>query len=474
MTDTIAPPAPGQVAPKQARPGVLLAIVLIGQFMALLDVAVVNVAGPSIRSDLHSSGAGLQLVIAGYTIAYAVLLITGARLGDRFGHGRMFLTGLVMFTLFSLACGLAGNTGELIGFRVAQGVGAAVMVPQVLSVIQRTHTGNARMKALSRYSAVMAGGAVVGQVLGGALVSANIWGTDWRPVFLINVPIGAVLLYFGLKLMPRDKGERSRELDFPGLITLAAGVLLLVVPLVLGNDEGWPLWGWICLAASVLMFGLFAVVERGAKSPLMPPRVLRAQGMMIAVGAIFAAMIGYGGYLFSLALHLQSGLGFSPLRAGLTFIPIALSFATASLNWRRVPARFHRIMVPIGLTLAAGSLGLMALAVHNGSNPNALFWISEVIYGLGIGSAFSPLLTMALSRVNPSDAADASGILTTTVQLGQVIGVAGFGTLYLSLVAHSSSGHSIAMTSLWEGLAVLVAAFMALLLSRRPRAAATG
>src|SRR2546423_2595566 len=180
----------GHIPPRAG--GALLLTILFGQFMAVLDVSIVNVAVPTIHLDLHASGAGLQLVVAGYTISYAVLLITGARLGDRLGHRRVYLLGLALFTVASLACGLATSTGELIAFRLVQGAGAALLVPQVLSLIQRLFTGAARARAFGLYAAVIAGAAVVGQVAGGALVAADFGGTGWRPGLLVNVPIGIV------------------------------------------------------------------------------------------------------------------------------------------------------------------------------------------------------------------------------------------------------------------------------------------
>ena len=464
------------------RPAAMLTILLTGQFMAILDVSIANVAAPTIRRDLHTGGAGLQLVVAGYTIAYAMLLITGARLGDRLGHRRVFLTGLAGFTAASLACGLSGTAGELIGFRLVQGAGAALMIPQVFSLIQRQYQGRARARALSRYAAVIASGAIVGQVLGGVLVTADLWGTAWRPVFLINVPIGAVLLLAGARVLPADTGEPGRGLDLPGLVTLSLAVLLFVVPLVFGHEEHWPLWGWLSLAASVVMLGLFVAVERRAAAPLIPGRVLGAPGMVAAAGAIFAAMATYGGFLFTVALHLQSGLGFSPQRAGATFIPAAVSFAAASLNWRRVPAGWHRRMIPVALLVGAASLALMAAAVERwqGAAPTSFaaahggglggwFYLSQVGFGLGFGTAFSPLLTLALTHVPPADAADASGLLTTVTQLAQVVGVASFGSLYLSLVANRPSGPVTGTTALYEAGATLLAAAFAALLPRARR-----
>jgi MFS family permease len=184
-------------------------VVLAGQFMAVLDASVVNVAAPSIHASLHTSGAGLQLVIAGYVITYAVLLVTGARLGDILGHRRMFLGGLAAFTLASLGCGLATSTGMLVTLRFVQGAGAAAMIPQVLSLIQRTFDGPARGRPMRLYAAVLAGAAVTGQVVGGVLVSANLFGGTWRPVFLLNVPIGVILFLAGLRVLPGGRGDRA-------------------------------------------------------------------------------------------------------------------------------------------------------------------------------------------------------------------------------------------------------------------------
>jgi MFS family permease len=232
---------------------------------------------------IHASGAALQLVIAGYVITYAVLLVTGARLGDIIGHRAMFLFGVALFTLASLGCGLAGSTSVLVTLRFVQGAGAAAMIPQVLSLIQRSFPGPARARPMRLYAAVLAGGAVAGQVVGGLLVSADLWDSTWRPVFLLNVPVGAALLIAGSRLLPRGRGEPGRGLDPAGLAILTPAVLALVLPLVLGQSEHWPAWGWACLAASGLGFAAFAVVERrlaaAGGSPLIPGRVLRLPGV---------------------------------------------------------------------------------------------------------------------------------------------------------------------------------------------------
>ncbi|MEU5295738.1 MFS transporter [Streptomyces phaeochromogenes] len=432
-------PAPSKTPGTDNRPGRLLAIVLAAQFMALLDVFIVNVAVPTIGAELHASGAELQLVVAGYAITYSVLLITGARLGDLLGHRRVYLAGLALFTAASLACGLAQGTGELIAFRLIQGAGSAVMIPQVLSLIQRNFTGEARGRALGLYAAVLATGAAAGQVLGGVLVSADLFGTGWRPVFLVNVPVGLVLLALGARVLPRDDArapERAHRLDLPGLVLLGASVSLLTVPLVLGQEEGWPLWSWLSLAAAAVTFALFCVYEsrlaRRGGTPLIAPRVLRHPGMGLAVFRIMAVMAVNGGFLFALTLHIQGGLGFSALRAGLTFAPTAVVFGLVGLTWRGWPASWQRALIPAGFALAAVSVAGVGLALRDGHG--AGFWLYVAFAGVGTGLAlgFSPTLTRALATVRPEDAADASGLLATVTQLGQLIGVAMFGTLFLN------------------------------------------
>ncbi|MFJ5075837.1 MFS transporter [Streptomyces sp. NPDC088553] len=466
MTSTTTRPVLSKDGGTDNRPGLLLGVVLAAQFMALLDVFIVNVAAPTIRVELSASGAALQLVVAGYTIAYAVLLITGARLGALLGHRRMYLGGLAVFTAASLACGLAAGTGQLIAFRIAQGAGAALMIPQVLSLIQREFAGERRVKALSAYSAVLATGAAAGQVVGGVLVSADLFGTGWRPVFLVNVPLGIALLVLGARLLPRDartEATRTRALDLPGLVLLAGAVSLLTVPLVLGQGQDWPLWSWLSLGGSLVLLALFGAYEsrlaRRGGAPLIAPRVLRLPGMGRAVLWIAVSMGVNAGFLFTLTLHLQGGLGHSALRAGLTFGPAAVVFGTVGLTWRRWPARLHRGLIPGGFLLAAaGALGVGGLLADGGEGGWGLYPALGAL-GAGISLAFSPALTGALAAVRPEDAADASGLLATVTQLGQLIGVAAFGTLFLA--AADGSGAQNSADALWTTMIALAVAALA-------------
>jgi MFS family permease len=438
---------------------IVLVLILTGQLMAVLDASIVNVAIPTIRLDLHASGADLQLIVAGYVIAYAVLLITGARLGSRYGFRTAFLWGLGIFTAGSLACGLAPTSGTLIVLRALQGMGAALMVPQVFSLIQRTFFGPARAQALSLWAAILALGGIVGQVLGGLLVTADLFGTGWRPVFLVNVPIGAVLLVASQRWLPIDQPETARPLDIMGLVILSGAVLLLVVPLVLGHDAGWPTWTIALIAASGVALAAFAWIERGIErrggAPLIAERVVRAPGLAFALIAILLATASNGGFLFSFTQHLQLGLGDTAFVAGLTFVPLAIASALASLTWQRVPPRWRNLIVPLGCAVAAFGYGLTGLSVADGSTGGLLLPVGLVILGTGQGMIAGPILVVGLSRVDPQNAADASGVLATVIQLGLVLGVATFGSVYLTQAAVPGPHSSAAAVTATLGLMVI-------------------
>ncbi|MDA3649486.1 MFS transporter [Saccharopolyspora indica] len=447
-------------------------LVLLGAvFMALLDSTIVNVATPAIRADLGTSGSALQWIVSGYTIAYAALLITGARLGARFGFRSVFLCGLIVFTVASLACGLAPGAGALIGARVVQGIGAALLMPQIYSMIQLRFAGARRARALSLYAAVIGLGVVVGQVAGGLLVSADLFGAGWRPVFLINVPAGLVLVVLGRRVLPSGRPSVVKGVDPVGLVTLTAALLCLVVPLVLGHEQRWPAWTWGSLAASAVLVGVFVLVERGVArrcgAPLVSGRVLRAPGLVPGAIALFCAMSGYAGFLFSFSQHLQSGLGESATRTGLIFAPLAIGVAIGSLTWQQVPARWHRAMISGACLVAAAGYFGIGLVAHPGG---AGLPVLQLVCGLGMGYLTSPLLTVAVSRVEPADAADASGVLTTASQIAQVVGVAAYGSVYLAgagpqLAADLSAG-AVQQTTTLVSIGVLAGALAVLRLPR--------
>jgi MFS family permease len=425
---TITDPLVGDPATAARGRWLMLIVLLAGQFMALLDITIVNVAMPTIGRTLHASGAELQLVVAGYTVSYAMMLITGARLGDLYGRRRVFLAGVAVFTLASLTCGIAPGIGVLIGARFVQGAGAAAMMPQIMSVIQVRFEGAARARALSAYTAVLSSGAVAGQVVGGVLVTANLFGQTWRPVFLVNVPIGLAVL----ALVPR-------------------------VAVVFVSVER-------------------RIADRGG-DPLLNLAVLRAPGLVPGLAAVAVLMITYGGFLFSFALHLQGGLGDSALRAGLTFAPCALVFGACGYFWRRLPAAWHHLLAPLGCLVAVGGYLAVASVLRSGGSGGAPLQAGLIVTGAALALGFSPLVTYTLVRVPLRHAADASGLLTTTIQLGQAIGVATFGSLFLTLdtgrgaAPAAVSGHALAITMSWLAAAMLLAVAAGIPLARTVAAA---
>lgn len=273
-------------APAPPRLPVLLAVLLVASFLVSADSTITNVATPSIRGSLGASGSDVQFVVDGYLVAYAVLLITGARLGQTYGYKRLFLTGVGAFGLCSLAAGLAPDVTVLIAMRVLQGASAALMLPQVLTGIQLHFEGERRAHAIGLHAAALSVGAIAGQILGGVLISADIAGSSWRPAFLINLPICLAAVAFGVNLLPADDHHTRTRLDLPGVAALSLTVLFLVVPLTVGPETGWSVWTWATLASSIPALMLFLLAERGALKSGRTP--------LVNVGAISRPAIGLG------------------------------------------------------------------------------------------------------------------------------------------------------------------------------------
>jgi MFS family permease len=411
--------------------------------MAQADATIANVATPSIHTDLGASGAALELVIGGYLITFAVLVITGARLGQTYGYRRVYMLGIGMFGLASLLCGLAPNPIVLVLARVLQGGGAALMFPQTLTGIQLNFSGDHRKRAIGLYALALSGGGVVGQILGGALISADIAGTQWRAIFLVNIPIAAAVIVAGLRYLPVDNLRTARRIDLPGVATLSVAILLVVLPLALGRTEGWPVWAWICLAASAPAFLLFLVVEkridatRGA--PLVNVHVLAQPPVGWALLTLLAATGTYYALLFTLAQYLQQGLGNSPFVSGLTLVPWVAAFGLAGQLVRRLPPRLASPTA--GCLLLTASYLAISASLLTGQH-QVLLVVLLGIGGLGLGIQFSALIRHLTNAVPAEYAPDISGVSTTTMQIGGAISVAAFGTLYLSLTTPTDTTHA--------------------------------
>ncbi|MGH4033391.1 MFS transporter [Actinomycetota bacterium Odt1-20B] len=456
--------------PKSQGSGLLLVVVMTATFMALMDSFIVNVAAPSIRTDMNASFSQVELVISGYVLVYGLLLITGGRLGDIKGYRPLFIGGVALFTLASFACGIAPSPATLIAFRVAQAIGAALFYPQVLSILQTAFTGARRTRAFAVFGATIGGASIAGQLLGGVLIQADLWGLSWRPIFLVNVPIGVLVIAGALVTLPHTRGESTTRLDLRGTLLLSAALLLLSVPLTEGHATGWPAWTWIMLIASVPAFAAFVAWQRRLSGrggfPLTPPALFTRRtftgGNILAV-AFFA---GNAGLFFILALHLQFGLGYSALEAGLTFTPLAVTFVAASLLAPKWAPKLGSHVLTLGYVInVIGTLALLITLLVEGSDASGvtMIWALAVI-GFGEGLGVSPLFGAVLNGVPTKDAGSASGVLETSGQVGMSLGITGVGLVFFSVLGDATDLDSYADAFTWGLVGNAVLSLIALAL----------
>lgn len=426
--------------PELTGPG--LFAVLLAAALPLIDFFIVNVALPTIGHDLNAGESVLELVVAGYGVAYAVLLVLGGRLGDLFGRRRFFLAGMAAFGVTSLACGLAPNAWSLVAARVAQGAASAAMLPQVLATIQSATSGARRARAMGLYGATAGLSMVAGQILGGLLVAADLWGTGWRSVFLVNVPVVVVGLLLAVRTVPETRSQRPEPVDGPGTVLLAVALLALLAPLTEGRAAGWPLWTWLSLAAFPVAAAVFYVVERRAdrmgRTPLVPPSLFALTSLRRGLVLILPFSIGFSGFMFVVAVALQQGAGLGPVPAGLALAPLAVTFFFTSLAGPRLVARYGTRVVTAGAVLQGAGLALIALAAWR-SWPH--LGIVELLPGGAVAGAGQALqlpvvYRVVLSEVPAARAGVGSGVMTTTQQASLALGVATLGTLFLSLTPH--------------------------------------
>ncbi|MGW6980956.1 MFS transporter [Streptomyces sp. NPDC054932] len=406
----------------------------------MIDFFIVNVALPSIEHDLSAGPALLELVVGGYGVAYAVLLVLGGRIGDSLGRRRLFLVGMAAFGVTSLACGLAPNAWSLVAARVAQGAAAALMLPQVLATIQATTEGPRRARAMSLYGATGGLSMVAGQILGGVLVAADLAGTGWRAVFLVNVPVVLLGLVLAVRTVPDTRAGRPAAVDVPGTLLLALSLVSLLLPLTEGRAAGWPLWTWVSLGVFPVAALAFYVTERRAdrlgRVPLVPPSLLRLESLRRGLALLVPFSIGFGGFMFVLAVTLQQGLDMGPVTAGLTLAPMAVAFFGASLAGPRLVARFGSRIVTAGGVVQAAGIALLLATLHHGwpDLGPAVLAPGIALAGLGQGFQMPVLMRLMLSDVPADRAGAGSGVMITAQQSAVALGVATLGSLFLALV----------------------------------------
>jgi EmrB/QacA subfamily drug resistance transporter len=418
------------------NPWVALPVLIAGAFMVVVDFFIVNVALPSIAADLGAGESSLEWIVAGYGLTFAAFLITAGRLGDELGRRRVYAIGLGLFTLASAACGLAPSPTTLVLARIAQGVAAAIVMPQVLSIIGVAYRGPDYVRALSIYGVALGLAAVGGQVIGGGLVQSDLAGLGWRWCFLINVPIGLAALALTPRLVPESRAERRSRLDLVGSTLVATGLVTILLPLIEGRQQGWPAWTWISLAAAPPILAAFAAhqrrLSRRDEAPLLDLTLFSERAFSAGLLAQVLLACAQAAFFVYLALYLQVGRGLDPLESGLVFTAVAVAYVAVSGPAPKLTERYGRAVVGAGgLCLAAG-LGLLALAVGEVGvgGSVAVFVPGLMLAGAGIGLSFTPLTATVLGNVDAQRAGAASGTLSTTQQVGFALGVAITGVIF--------------------------------------------
>ncbi|MFE7213329.1 MFS transporter [Streptomyces sp. NPDC057611] len=430
-TETLAgSPAPAPAPAADRRRWFALAIVMTAAFMDLVDVTIVNIAIPSIQQDAGASFSQIQWITAGYALAFAAGLITGGRLGDIHGRKRLFLLGIGGFTLASALCGFAANPDMLVAARLLQGAMAAMMVPQVLSIVHATFPAHERGKVFGLFGAIVGLGAVSGPLLGALLTEWNLFGLEWRPIFLINLPVGVLALVLGNRFISESKAPRALKLDLVGVALVTLGLLMLLYPLTRGRELGWPLWGYVSMAGALVVFAALVAYERSKAardgSPLIELSLFRVKSFAagIAVQTVFGVALGV--FFLVWTLYMQVGLGWSPLRAGLTGVPFSIAVSIAAgMSVQKLVPRFGRKVLQAGaLVMAAGVLLYIWESERYGLHIAP--WqmaLPLVVMGLGMGLIVAPLTDAVLSEVPREHAGSASGLINTVQQMGNALGL---------------------------------------------------
>ncbi|REH23330.1 MULTISPECIES: MFS transporter [unclassified Streptomyces] len=432
--------------PPYARRWAALGVILGAEIMDLLDGTVMNVAAPAVRADLGGSLSVIQWITVGYTLAFAVLLVVGGRLGDIYGRKRMFVVGAVGFTAASVLCSVAAGPEMLTAARFLQGGLGALMIPQGLGLIKQMFPPKETAAAFGAFGPAIGLGAVLGPIVAGFLVDADLFGTGWRSVFLINLPIGVAVIVGAVLLLPEGKAPVRPKFDVVGMALVTSGLTLLIFPLVQGRERGWPAWAFVLmLAGAAVLVGFVAHElrqERRGGATLIELSLLRRSRYAAGLAVALVFFTGVSGMSLLLALHLQIGLGFSPTRAALTMTPWSVFLVVgAILTGAVLGSKFGRKALHGGLVVLA--LGVLIMLLTIGDQAGGLTSWELVpgiaVAGLGMGIMIGLLFDIALADVDKQEAGTASGVLTAVQQLGFTVGVAVLGTLFFGLLGSQAT-----------------------------------
>ncbi|RYX85736.1 MFS transporter [bacterium] len=440
------------ISAKQSKPDpnrwLAFAVILSATLLGVLDFLIVNLALPAIKKTTEATDAQVQLTVAVYGLSFAVCLITGGRLGDLYGRKRIFMIGMAGFTFASALCGFARTGEELILFRIIQGAFAALMSPQVLATIQVMFVGHERDLATSYVGATVGVGSFLGNVLGGYLVSANLFGLGWRPIFFVNVPIGIIALVLSAVLLRESKSEQARKLDVPGAVLSGIALFLLIFPISEGRESGFPWWAWVMVGGAFFVGFLWHRFEvqlskRGG-SPLVPMELFESKGYGRGLVAILLLFSGISSTSFVVGQFLQRGLGAEPRSAGIIFGALSMAFLISSLSSARIVSVIGPKALLVGLTLLQiGQLLIIGatLLFRGGMNPYIMMPILFV-YGLGQGLCVPQVIRQTMNTVGVQNAGAASGVLSTTQQVAFSVGVSIIGGVFFTISDPKGAGNA--------------------------------
>lgn len=420
-----------------------LVTLLAAAFMNVVDVSIVNVALPRLQADLGATSSQIEWVAAGYVLAFALVLLPAGRLGDKVGRKRMFMIGVAGFTLFSALCGLAPSIEFLIAARAIQGITGALMMPQVLAITQVMFPPKERAQAFSFYGLTAGLGAVAGPLLGGLLIGLDLFGLDWRPIFLVNVPLGIAVMLFAAALVPTTPAHRDLTADWGGVAIAAVSILLVIYPLIEGHTLGWPTWTFWMIGAGLVGACLFYLYERSRErrgmSQLLPASLLANRNFALGGTMILVFFSGAMSLFLFLAIFLQQGFGFTPLQAGLTTVPFPIGVLVVSVLNGRIASHWHRQRIAFGCAVIFVGIAWLRWVIAGAGDSIAPYSLSAPLFvsGAGMGFAIAPLMQTALASVQARDAGSGAGSLQSFQQFGSAFGIAIAGQIFFSTLAGS-------------------------------------